>query len=225
MSYLRKVNTNRGFPSESERSSREARRAPRQGIHIKAAGREPGQRACSCTFDSRAACYKTLMATATSRGPRPYSKHQLSTVFVRVPVAEWGAITTGRKTEFRAESGKASGLWTVECPVPCVAYKVDHLGRYSAILMVLEAVWREPLMAMSEESIANEGFASFGEFRSHWMARENRRFRPMAITSVYRVRRWRPEDEAAMGDALLRRLYADFLPDGGSDPVAVRVAA
>jgi len=149
----------------------------------------------------------------------------MSTVFVRVPVAEWGAVTSGRKTEFRAESGKASGLWTVECPVPCVAYRGDNLGRYSAVLMVLEAVWRERLMAISEESIAAEGFGSFPEFRRHWMIREHRRFRPMSITTVYRVRPWRPEDEAAMGDALLRRLYADFLPDGGSDPVAVSVAA
>jgi hypothetical protein len=34
-----------------------------------------------------------------------------------------------------------------------------------------------------------------------------------------------PEDGAAMGDALLRQLYGDFLADGSAEPVAVRVAA
>ena len=166
-----------------------------------------------------------MVMPTTSRGPKPYNQRQISTVFVRVPVAEWGAIRDGRNSEFRAQSGNASALWTVETPVPCVAYKVDHLGRYDAMLMVLEAVWRERLMAISEESIAAEGFASFPEFRRHWMLRENRRFRPLAMTTVYRVRPWVPEDVDEMGELLLRRLFGEFVPDGSSEPVSVRVAA
>jgi hypothetical protein len=138
--------------------------------------------------------------------------HQISTVFVRVPVGEWGAIRDGRKREFRAESGNASGLWSVETPVPCVAYKLDSQGRYSAMLMVLEAVWREPLMAISAESLAAEGFASFDEFRRHWVIREHRYFPSLALTTVYRVRPWTPDDVDEMGELLLRRLFDEFLP-------------
>jgi len=77
---------------------------------------------------------------------RPYDMLQMSTVLLRVPVAEWGAVTSGWKREFRGQSGNASALWKVECPVPRVAFKLDSLGRYSAVLMLLGCVWRERLM-------------------------------------------------------------------------------
>jgi hypothetical protein len=41
--------------------------------------------------------------------------------------------------------------------------------------------------------------------------------------TVYRVRPWTPDDAAAMGDALLRHLYGDLLPEGDEEPVAVQV--
>ena len=47
--------------------------------------------------------------------------------------------------------------------------------------------------------------------------------RLLTPVTVHRVRPWTPEDGVAMGDALLRQLYGEFLPDGASEPVAVRV--
>ena len=93
------------------------------------------------------------MASTGTRGPKPWTQHRASTIFLRVPSADWIAVRHGIKREFRAESGKVSQLWNVVCPVPVVAYRVDSSGRYDSALMVLEAVWREPLGAISPESL------------------------------------------------------------------------
>jgi hypothetical protein len=77
--------------------------------------------------------------------------------------------------------------------------------------MVLEAVWREPLGAISPESLAAEGFESFAHFRRAWCIREKRLFRPLHMTTAFRVRPWESDDDRAMADALLKRLYGEFL--------------
>jgi hypothetical protein len=151
------------------------------------------------------------MASSTTRGPKPWTQHRASTIFLRVPSADWAAVRHGRKREFRAQSGKVSQLWNVECPVPVVAYKVDSFGRYESALMILEAVWREPLGAISAESLNAEGFESFAHFRRYWCLREKRLFRPLHMTTVFRVRPWQPEDDRDMANALLQRLYGEFL--------------
>jgi hypothetical protein len=91
--------------------------------------------------------------------------------------------------------------------------------------MVLEAIWREPLGAISEKSLANEGYDSFAQFRRAWTIRERRRFPLTAPVTVHRVRPWTPEVAAGMGEALLRQLYGEFLPEGCAEPVAVGAAA
>lgn len=153
----------------------------------------------------------SAMASDGSRGPKPYTQRRASTIFVRVPTREWAALRYGGKREFRAGSGKVSALWNVETPVPAVAYTVDSLGRYEAALMVLEAVWREPLGAITEESLAAEGHETFGEFRLAWCRRERRRFPALTLTTAYRVRAWTADDDREMGDVMLRRLYGEFL--------------
>ena len=109
-------------------------------------------------------------------------------------------------------------------PLPCVAYRLHPQYGYDAELMVLEAVWREPLGAITEESSGNDGYATMAEFRRAWVMREKRRFPLLAPVTVYRVRPWTPEDAVAMGEALLRRLYGEFLPDGIADLVGGRDA-
>jgi hypothetical protein len=151
------------------------------------------------------------MASTGTRGPKPWTQHQASTIFLRVPSADWAAVRYGGKREFRASSGKVSQLWNVECPVPVVAYKIDSFGRYDCALMVLEAVWQEPLGAISPESLKAEGFESFAHFRRYWCIREKRYFRPLHKTMVFKVRPWQAEDDRDMADALLKRLYGDFL--------------
>ena len=79
--------------------------------------------------------------------------------------------------------------------------------------MVLEKVWREPLGAISPESLEAEGFESFAAFRRHWVIREKRYFPPLRMTTAYRVRPWTDADADFMGEQLLEHLYGDFLPD------------
>lgn len=150
--------------------------------------------------------------TNGARGPKPYRQRQASTVFVRVPRAEWAAIKHGAKHEFRAASGQHSALWNVTTPSPAVAYSINGCGGHDCALMVLEKVWREPLGAISDESLAAEGFATFGEWRRAWCIREHRRFPPLRMTTVYRVRPWTADDTTEMGDVLLAHLYGDYLP-------------
>jgi hypothetical protein len=47
-----------------------------------------------------------------------------------------------------------------------------------------------------------------------WCIREKRLFRPLHLTTVFKVRPWDGDDERAMADALLNRLYGEFLNDG-----------
>jgi hypothetical protein len=61
-----------------------------------------------------------------------------------------------------------------------------------------------------------EGFESFAHFRRAWCIREKRRFRPLHMTTVFRVRRWDSDDDRAMADTLLERLYGEFLAAGDS---------
>lgn len=152
------------------------------------------------------------MAADGSRGPRPYQQRQLSTVFLRVPSRDWPAVKRGLKTEFRAGVGRGavSQLWNVPTPVPVVAYSIRQ-GRHDAKLMILERHWIEPLGAISEESLAAEGFANLAEFRTYWMEREHKRFTPTRKMFVYQVRPWLRDDVNESGVRLLRHLYGDFL--------------
>jgi hypothetical protein len=165
------------------------------------------------------------MAVTTRRGPKPYNQHQASTIFVRVPSDDWHAVKGGYKREIRSRQSSLTAVHGLLLPTPGVAYRLHPQYGYDAALMVLEAVWREPLGAISEESLANEGHATMAEFRRAWVMREKRRFPLLAPVTVHRVRPWTPEDGDVMGAALLRRLYGEFLADGASEPVAVRVAA
>jgi hypothetical protein len=147
---------------------------------------------------------------AEGRGPKPYKQTQLRTTFLRVPTADWPAIKRGVKTEFRSQGGNVNPMWRVQTPCPVVVYRKAPAG-YDALLMVLVETWREKLIEMSPESLANEGFATFEEFRHHWMRRERRKFMPLAEVSVYRLRPWTEEDRRMMADMILERLYGEFL--------------
>ena len=152
------------------------------------------------------------MGADGSQGPRPYTQRKARTIFLRVPNADWINVTRGIKTEFRAGSGACSAMWGVEPPTPVVAYRVHKVHGHEARLMVLERKWQEPLGAISEESLANEGFESLAEFRRYWMAREKRRFTPTRMVMAYEVRPFVPGEEHSLGVSLFNRLYGEFLP-------------
>jgi hypothetical protein len=152
------------------------------------------------------------MGAEGHNGPRPYQQRALQTVFLRVPQADWPAVKRGIKTEFRAANGRGavSQLWNVPTPIPVIAYTIRR-GEYDARLMILERFWQEPLGAISEESLRREGFANLAEFRTYWMAREHRRFRPTRKMFVYQVRPWLRDDVNESAVRLLRHLYGEFL--------------
>lgn len=145
--------------------------------------------------------------------PKPWSSYSARTVFLRVPTVDWAAVKVGSKTEFRAAGGKEiTQLWNIKVPTPVVAYTVRSGGVYDKALMVLEATWREPLGAISPESIQREGYPDMAHFRRYWMSRTHRRFTPLTSVQVYRVRAWQNGDLTALGEALLQRLYQEHLP-------------
>jgi hypothetical protein len=152
------------------------------------------------------------MGADGSHGPRPYTQHRISTVFLRVPIRDWPAVKRGIKTEFRAGSGRGaiSQLFGVPTPVPAVAYAIRQ-GRHDARLMMLEKCWQEPLGAISPDSLAREGFEDLAEFRAYWMERERKRFTPLHQVFAFRVRPWQPGDAEAAGEKLLDHLYGHFL--------------
>lgn len=155
------------------------------------------------------------MAADGSKGPRPFTQRQARTIFLRVPAQDWIAVKRGVKREFRGSTGTASRFFSVDPPTPVVAYRVRR-GEYDSKLMVLERAWQEPLGAISEESLAAEGFDSFGAFRRYWMQRERKRFTPTRRVWVYRVRPWSDADMEPMALRLLMRLYGEWLLDRGA---------
>lgn len=151
------------------------------------------------------------MTSRASTPPEPWAQRELRTFFLRVPESDWLGVKHGRKREFRR---RASGVAIPEVPTPVVAYRFKNGLRHDRVLMVLERTWREPLGAISEDSLAREGYSSLAEFRRYWKIREKRPFRPLDEVQVYQVRLWEAEDIERMGRVLVARLYAEHLPPG-----------
>lgn len=154
------------------------------------------------------------MGSQGSQGPRPYKQARVSTAFLRVPSVDWIAVTRGIKSEFRASPRAVSKLWSVDPPIPVVAYRVRPglPGGHDSKLMVLEEKWLEPLGAISPQSLEAEGFESMAEFRRYWMQREQRRFMPTRMVTVYRMGLWNYQtDPERFGALLLERLYGEHL--------------
>lgn len=144
-----------------------------------------------------------------------YPRRRASTQFLHVPLADWPAVKSGRKTEFRAVGRLAPSTSSIVTPAPVVCYTLRQYRRLpETALMVLEAAWSEPLGAISPDSLEREGFKTIGEFRSYWQRRQygkNGPFKPLSIARVYRVRPWAATDRLEMGEALLRHLYGYWL--------------
>lgn len=145
--------------------------------------------------------------------PKPWASFSTRTTYLRVPTVDWAAVKLGSKTEFRQAGGKEiTQLWNVTTPTPVVAYTVRSGDRYEKTLMVLERTWREPLGAITPDSLAAEGYPDMAHFRRYWMSRTHRRFTPLTNVQVYSVRPWRDTDMAELGAALLSKLYKEHLP-------------
>ena len=152
------------------------------------------------------------MGADGSRGPKPYEQKQASTIFLRVPAADWAAVKQGRKTEFRGQPGMVSGLKWVEPPTPVVAYSYSRTRGYDQQLMVLEDRYTEPLMGITPEALAREGFPDVAHFRRYMMQREGKRFSPTLEVTAYVLRAFTEADVTTFSRRLLEHLYGAFLP-------------
>lgn len=141
--------------------------------------------------------------------PTGLTKHNASTIFLRVPREDWDAVATGYKTEFRWP-GKLAWVRRVKTPTPVLLY-VSSEGYEGSRLGVLEETWSMPLGMIEEESLAREGFETMAEFRRYWMRRTRKRFRLLDTVQVFRVRLAVPDDYDYLGRILLSRLYGEYL--------------
>jgi hypothetical protein len=145
--------------------------------------------------------------------PKPWRQFEARTSFLRVPADDWPSVRQGRKTEFRATGARhMTQMWNVTCPMPVVGYAFRRAAEPDSALLVLEATWREPIGAISPESLEREGFPDIAHFRRYWMERYKRRFAPMQTVQVYRVRPAARDDLAILGLKLIEKLYGEHLP-------------
>lgn len=149
-----------------------------------------------------------------SEGPKPYTQHRASTIFLRIPAVDWVSVIHGNKTEFRAAPNAVTGVDFLELPTPVVAYRANpkSTNPWDAKLMVLEESWVEPLGAISEASLEREGFPDLAHFRRYWMGRTRRRFRPLQKVRAYIVRPWHAADWEMFAEVFMDRLYGEFKP-------------
>lgn len=132
--------------------------------------------------------------------------------FIRIPTVDWPAIAQGRKTEFRAVGRYATHSARLQAPAPVIGYMRQRFrSDVERALFVLEETWTEPLMAISPDSLAREGFRSYREFRHYWNRRHRVGFKPLSTVNVYRLRPWREGDGDWLGALLMERLYGEWL--------------
>lgn len=130
---------------------------------------------------------------------------------LRVPWGEWARVVAGDKTEVRWSGQGAIPPGGYSPPEPVVGYSVNPFTRVAQIrLLVLEATWKEPLNAISEESLEREGCEDVTAFKRYWRDRHNREFLPMRIAFVYRVRPFDAEDRPEFERRLFDRLYGAY---------------
>ena len=146
--------------------------------------------------------------------PRPLKQRQLKTVMLRVPTPVWPQVSAGRVREFRAATGNVPQLWKVPLPTLAVAYRRrQRTLDYDYRLMVLEAIRREALGAITDAGLAAAGYEGDGalaRFRRDWMIAEHRRFEPLRKVVVFAVRLVGPGDLDVVGRATIDHLYGDY---------------
>lgn len=149
--------------------------------------------------------------------PRALHQRQAKTVFLRCPSAAWTLISTGRIHEFRASPGNAPQVWRTPLPTLAVAYRRrPSRNEYDYRLMLLEAVRREALGAITDEGLAAAGYVgddAFKRWRRDWTLHTKRPFRPLCTVLVFTVRPIEQGDLAAAGISLLGALYGEYLSD------------
>lgn len=151
--------------------------------------------------------------TVSPRKPREFLLRTAKTIRVHLPRVDFNDIRVGAKREFRNYGRRM--IEPLPAPHAVVGYNAkdwwtpeNGLDGIDTVLLTLEDTWTEPLGAISEESVAREGFDSLADFRRYFAARyPNGGFRPMANVIVYRIHPMTDEEKAMYADALWERIY------------------
>jgi hypothetical protein len=129
--------------------------------------------------------------------------------YIRVPALDWPKLISGHKTELRL-TGRGVLVTTLQPPSGMIGYLRTPAGdRFR--LFVCEDAWAEPLGAISDESLAREGFATRKEFRHYWRGRTHSHvFKPLTTVQVVRLRPFGPGDRELLGNKLFDRLWGPY---------------
>lgn len=146
-----------------------------------------------------------------AKGVPERTARSCTTVFLRVPALDWADVVAGAKTELRTQGRYALMAGRVQAPEVVVGYLVRRYDERREQLLIVEDAWQEPLGAISPESLAAEGYASVGEFRSYWRKRFPGGWKPLSQVQVCKLRPFTPEDREAMAERLLQRIYGRWL--------------
>lgn len=149
---------------------------------------------------------------ATGGISRRLPQGRARTRVLRVPWGEWARVVAGEKTEVRWSGQGAIPPGSYTPPEPVVGYTLNPFTRDATVrLLVLEETWKEPLSAITAESLQREGCEDIRAFKHYWRnERRNREFLPMRIAFVYRVRPFGAEDRPVFERRLFDRLYGAY---------------
>lgn len=142
------------------------------------------------------------------RTPQPPMRF-LATQRFQVWRTDFPYIAQGFKTEYRTYGNPMTRQMEMPWPLPALAYSLNHANQIQKTLLVVEAVWRERLGAISEESLTGEGYESVDAFKHYWMLRTGKRPNIMAYINVRRFRPFVAGDSHHLGSRLLQLLYGE----------------
>lgn len=133
-------------------------------------------------------------------------------------------VSTGEVSEFRCATGNAPQIWKTTLPTLAVAYRKRHAREYDYRLLLLQAMRREALGAITEAGLAAAGYGgddAYARFRRDWTLHEKKRFEPLRTMFVYTVRLMEPDDLITAGLAVVDHLYGEFAQHAMSAPRTV----
>lgn len=151
------------------------------------------------------------------REPREFLRRDRRNTRLHLPRVDINDIRVGAKREFRNYGNRHYEGFTF--PTPALGYcqrdwwTPEHgLDGIDTCLLMIEDSWVEPLGAISQESIVNEGFEDLAAFRRYFSERYPRGgFRALANVIVYRVHPLTDEEAQECAAAAWTHMYGQFV--------------
>lgn len=139
------------------------------------------------------------------------------TTYLRVPRDEHARLSHGDKREVRVKYLVNGRTDEFGFPLPLVIWSPGTIGPLKVALVVCEERWREPVGAISTESLRNEGYdcrcgercncGALDRFRRYWKNIRGYRWDPRQPTWVYRLRPWDDSDRRRFAERIIEHLW------------------